>query len=430
MQRKLIVSLILMTGLLALAGGGTALLIHTRDEPESVEVIRSPLRVDAVRVEPQTVTERLTGFGTARAHRYARLTAQLAGEIVELPDHLRPGASVSRGEILIRIDDREYRKLRDQARSELASDRAQLAQLDVEAANLDRLLETAGRELASAEWEYGAVSQLHERGDASRREFEQARLAVEQIRRVHQQLQNQKDLLPTRREQLEAAVGAREAQVALAELHIEQCAVAAPFDGIVDVRHMEVGERVQPGTRLLDLLDPSQIEVPIELPVSVRDRVRVGAACALTLDASRDKIWNGQVARIAPSASDASRTFSVFVEVDNRDHAVALLPGVFVEASVAGATLENVLLLPRDLIRRQRVYVYNDGRAHHRPVQVERHLEEYSVVSGVSPGEIVITTHLDRVFDGAPVSTGEPAVIALDEPAPRPQAALRPDALP
>jgi multidrug efflux pump subunit AcrA (membrane-fusion protein) len=84
------------------------------------------------------------------------------------------------------------------------------------------------------------------------------------------------------------------------------------------------------------------------------------APCAVCpAQPSRDG-WEGRIRRIAPSADEASRTFRAFVEVNNVPGAPPLIPGLFVEAAVAGDTLHDVMLIPRGAVRKGLVYVLHD----------------------------------------------------------------------
>jgi len=81
MQRKLIVSLVSILAILGVSLGLAVWLVRTAPEAPQVEISNPPLLVKAVRVEPRDVVEPLVGYGTARAERYARLSAQVAGEV-------------------------------------------------------------------------------------------------------------------------------------------------------------------------------------------------------------------------------------------------------------------------------------------------------------------------------------------------------------
>jgi len=135
--------------------------------------------------------------------------------------------------------------------------------------------------------------------------------------------------------------------------------------------------------------------------------VAAGTACHLRLESERDAAWSGQVVRIAPAANQATRTFSLFVEVDNTRQKQPLMPGTFVRAQIDGPVWRDVLVIPRGIIQEGHVFIYERGVAQRRAVTIRRHLLDQAVVRGLNPGETVITSNLDALFDGAPVRIQE-----------------------
>ncbi len=421
MRRQLIVSFILIVILLAGGIGIAVGLVKTKPEPHTRDVARPPLLVETVVVQPQTVVEPIVGYGTARADRFARLSAQVAGEIIELGDWFKPGVEVRTGQVLLRIDEEEYNRYLERAKSMLDADRAQLAQLDIEERNLDRLIAIAKKELDIAQSDFDRVKSLFEDGESHPREFDQYHRALQQARSAHQTLENRKALLPFQRAQREANCRNRQAEVDLAQLNVDRCRIVAPFDGQINDVMVELGERVPIGRELVSLLNPDLIEVPIELPAAVRHRVRAGAPCRLAVDSTDEVAWRGRVKRISPTASETTRTFKLYVEVDNTEQAQHLVPGFFVRAVIDGPTLAYVLIVPRGAIQQGRVFVFNQGRAHSREVHVERHLLDQTVVSGLQSGEIVITSNLDALYDGVAVRLEQEPVAPDTQPIGRAQ---------
>ena len=407
MYRRVIVSLGLIAVLLGVGIVARAWLVATKPAPPRHATELPPLIVDTVKLESRTVTERLVGYGTALADRSAWITAQVAGEIVAISESLRSGARVSADEVLLRIDAREYEHDRDKARAQLAADEAQLARIVIEEQNTQRLLAIATTELEIAEREYQRVLELFEAQQTARREVDIARQAYEATRRATQTLENTLAVLPQQKAAVEAGRDEHRADLSLAELQLERCVLRAPFDGRVDAVAVDYGERVAPGQRLFAVLDPDLIELPVELPVSAANRVEVGANCTLALDSDPARGWRGRIARIAPSADAMNRTFAAFVEVDNRQQAWPLLPGTFVRAVIDGAVLESVLLVPRGCVLNERVFICEDGIARRMAVRVEQQLFDESVIQGVRPGQIVITSNLDALFDGRRVQARE-----------------------
>lgn len=417
MIRRIVLSVILSVVTLAIGAGGFLLLWRLKTEPEAIVPERSRLRVEAVRLEPDDVVVRYGGYGTARAERSATIASELAGLVTERPKVVQVGATVAIGDVLLRIDDDEYAAQLQRAESQLEADAAALAQVDVEEANARRLIRTAEDELALAEREYNRIRDLLEQNVSNPRELDAARVSVERARRTLQGIESELALIPARRKRLAAVVAQRKAEVALAGLNVRRCTIRAPFAGRIESVRVEEGEQVSPGRQLLTLLDPTWIEVPIELPVSWRKGVRVGSSVTLTLESDEDVVWQGAVDRIAPSADEQTRTFAVYVMVNgassNGDGGPPLMAGMFVRAEVAGPTLAGALLVPREAVRRRSVFVCENGVAARRTVTIEHQLQEQTAVAGLTPGTVVLTSNLDALSEGFPV---EPVLLGAEVP--------------
>lgn len=424
MTRKIIVSLILVAACLSLGGGTAYWLISNAKLAPTGEFEQKPLLVEVVRVEPQTIVEPIVGHGTAKADRYARISSQVAGEIVEIPKRIKEGAFVEADELLVRIDDRDYQAALEQAKSMLAEIAALRTQLATQEENLTRLVATARRQFESAEWNYERVRRLHGEGNAPEAEFEQAKSQYEQARLSLQQLESELNLLPDKRPELDAREQNYQANLKLALLNTERCRIKAPFSGIIDMLGVELGEMVGPGVPLLSILNDELIVVPIELAASLRTRVKVGAFCTLTMSSLPDVAWKGRVKRIGASVNQVMRTFQLYVEVENEDQQTPLVPGYFLTARIDGPTIKDAMVVPRGIVQNDRVFVYEDGKALERKVQVERQLANRSVVSGLLPGDVVITTNLDVLYEGAPVRFNPESEGAVESATSQPTAHL------
>ncbi len=403
LMRRWLLSILLISACLVAGVGIQSWLIRTAPQPARVHQDRPPLNVDGIVLRPVTKSEPLIGFGTVLAERTASVSAQVGGAVIERSPALRVGREVAAGQVLLQIDPRDYERQLERARSQIRQDEAGLAQLDQEKANLAQLQGIAANELAIAEREYTRVLDLFEVTQGSRREVDLARQALEAARRAMQTLDNSAALIPSRRAALEAALALHRADVALAELNLERCTLRAPFDGRIETVAVEAGEQVAPNQMLFTLLDPEDLEIPLELPVSQRDRVRVGTPCRVSTESRADLVWAGRVSRIAPSARADTRTFSAFVDIPRRDADQPLLPGMFVRAELEGPPLTDVLVVPRGSIIDGKVYTVSEGRARSWTVEVAQQLRNESIVRGVPEGATVIVTNLDVLYDGCPV---------------------------
>lgn len=398
------ISLALIT--LVVGAGATiaTVMYHTRPAPPQKASALPPPLVQTITIGPETVTETITGYGSARAYRSVVLTAEVGGAVMELADRLRAGSLVDADQLLIRIDERRYLQALEEKLSSAAAAEADLLRLDVEEANLKRLIGIADNEVEVTRNEERRLAALLEGEHASSREYDLARLAHSRAVRERTNYENQLALIAPRRKQLRAAHQARLAEVELARLDVEHCRIAAPFEGQIDELMVEVGEAVQRGSAMVKLIDPLRIEVPIELPVSTRPRVAIETAVTLSVDSAPELQWSGEVERASPSADERSRTFQAYVVVDNLRQETPLVPGYFLRAEVTGPTLTDVLLVPRGAIVDDHVFVVNGDRAARRGVQVERLLAERAVVTGdFAPGDRVIVTNLDVLEEGSVV---------------------------
>lgn len=404
MIRKVIVSILLAAIVLAFGGGVTAWLIKSRAKPaQEITVARAPL-VDVVTLAPEDVREILHGYGSARADRQATLAAEVSAAVVELVGGLQEGVAVSEGQLLVRLDDREYVQQLHEAQAAVQAKQAELDQHQVERSNLSSLLEIATADLKLNRDDLDRVSKLFEQGNAPKKEFDDTRLRYQASLRAKQMLDNQFALLQPNLLRLQSEHTAAEARVERAELNIERCRIVAPFDGSVASLAIDVGDKVRVGSEILKLVNLDRIEIPVQLPVSKRPRTDAGASVALRVESMPDTVWNGSVARIAPLADERSRTFEVYVEVDNRDQATPLLPGYFVKAEVDGPIIAGALVVPRQSLIGDHIFVINGGQAHERGIHVVRHLGDQAAIAGdIAPGDRVITTNLDMLFDGASV---------------------------
>jgi multidrug resistance efflux pump len=402
--KRAVVSLVLIVLALVVSVLVAYHLVTTKPLPARQALAPHPPLVRVLPLVERDIEQTFVGYGSARADRQATLAAEVAGEVVEIGEGINDGSEVRQGQVLLRIDRREYEQRLAAAQHGVAELDAELARLDVEEQNIRRLMAIARREVDVNEDEYNRLSTLYEKGEASKTEFNFARLAYDRSLRESEVLGNRLALIEPGRASARAARAARLAEAELARLQVERCRIVAPFDGQISELMVEVGDRVMPGTPVARVTCLDVIEVPVELPVSVRPEIATGAACVLTVDSNPSLSWKGKVDRLAPVADERSRTFAAYVEVDNRVQSTPLIPGYFLAAQVRGPLLAGVLAVPRGAIVNDSLFVVNGDCAHERRVHVDTVVGEIAVVSGeIGPGDLVVLTNLDKLYDGAPV---------------------------
>ncbi|MDQ0139743.1 efflux RND transporter periplasmic adaptor subunit [Cupriavidus necator] len=219
-----------------------------------------------------------------------------------------------------------------------------------------------------------------------------------------------------------ASVVSAQANARAAEVAVEQTVVRAPFDGVVLVKHANVGDNITPFSAAADtkgaivtIADMETLEVEADVAESNIARIRVDQPCELLLDALPGLRLAGQVARIVPTVDRSKATVLVKVRFIDRDPRV--LPDMsakiaFLSRAATARDRQPVVAVQPAAVAtrdgRQVVYVVRDGKAHEMTVKTGDKLGELVAVQGVKPGDVVVLSPGDRIGDGSRVTTAKP----------------------
>jgi membrane fusion protein, heavy metal efflux system len=331
--------------------------------PLSLNAVKRAGIVVAPAASGTSVTEiRLPGVVEPNAYRQVVVTPLVAGRVTKVGPAL--GASVRRGQTLAEI----YSPALAEAQTRYVSARAMLNAHD--------------RELQRAR-------KLVEIGAASRQELE----------KIHAEHAAQTAAVQSARSQLEllGVSGPALDNMASGRRVSATTNVPAPIDGVVTERGANVGLNVDPATRLFTVVDLSTVWVVADLYEKDFSRVRVGNEAAITTSARPDLTLRGRVSYIDPQVSADTRTAKVRIEVPNTGGELRL--GMYTDVVVAGASGMSTPRVPRNAVQnvgdRTVVYLANPKKP---AMFVEREIrlgqtsgEQVEVVSGVQPGDIVVT---------------------------------------
>nr|WP_216621334.1 efflux RND transporter periplasmic adaptor subunit [Cupriavidus necator] len=219
-----------------------------------------------------------------------------------------------------------------------------------------------------------------------------------------------------------ASVVSAQANARAAEVAVEQTVVRAPFDGVVLVKHANVGDNITPFSAAADtkgaivtIADMETLEVEADVAESNIARIRVDQPCELLLDALPGLRLAGQVARIVPTVDRSKATVLVKVRFVDRDARV--LPDMsakiaFLSRAATAQDRQPVVAVQPAAVAtrdgRHVVYVVRDGKAHEMTVRTGDKLGELIAVQGVKPGDVVVLSPGDRIGDGSRVTTAKP----------------------
>ncbi|MEM9727189.1 MAG: efflux RND transporter periplasmic adaptor subunit [Myxococcota bacterium] len=370
-----------------------------QDEVEEPEVIR-PVRYEVV--EGVDSGTRQTYSGVAQSGQESRLSFQVSGQVLELP--INVGDVVKKGDTIARIDPADYALQLQNAQATAAQSRAQ-----------ER----------NAKATYERTRQLYENQNASRQDLDADRTAYDSAK---------------------AGLASANQQVRLRQRQLNYCHLQAPEPGTIATVDIEVNEYVQAGALVATLLAGDQIEVKVSVPSSVIRNITRGDDAQVRFNVLGGTVLPGKVTEVGVASMGGATTFPVTVRLTEGQDQVRSGMTADVTFSFASATGAPKYALPLSAVGEDRegrfVFLLDDvseglGTVRRAPVEVgEMRSDGIEVREGVSPGDMVVTAGVSRIYDGLQVRVpekpgSEPSNVAPPSPgmpaAPDPTMAKEPE---
>jgi len=242
------------------------------------------------------------------------LGARVAGHIAAIV----PGdnAVIGKGEVIFKIDDGDYKIAVDAARTRIATEEATIARIGRQVSAQVSAVEQAGANLASAEaglkragLDFDRQQTLNTKGFASHATFEQSEAARDQgiagVKAAQAAYDNARDMVEvTRAQQAEAQAQLAElkTQLAKAERDLDFTDVRAPVDGTFSNRMVNVGDYINVGQRLANIVPLDDVFIDANFKETQLKRIRPGQPVTISVDAYGHRKFSGIVDSISPAA--------------------------------------------------------------------------------------------------------------------------------
>ncbi len=374
----------LALGLVALGAVGLAVL--TLSKPPMAQRRPQPVlplvRTVTVEVEPLPVV--VEGEGTVSPLRRSVLSSEVRGRVVYVSPRLVSGGMVAKGEVLVRVEDRDYHLALTLARAK-----------------------------------------VKEAETAFQRTQEDAAAALEEWRRY----EGAKGLEPPplvahlpQLEEAKAKLAAARAQLAQAELDLKRTTITAPYRGRISAKYVDLGQYLRAGDRVAEIYGTEAAEVVVHLEDDALAWIKVpgltqrggrgSPAKVYTLFSGKRVSWPGRVMRALGELDPRTRMVPVVVRVAKPFATQPpLAPGMFVKVEIHGVTLAKAVRLPRAALRQGGVVWVVDAKGvlRFRKVEVARFYDDQALIrSGLAQGEQVVVTPLEAVTDGMSVRVVQP----------------------
>lgn len=363
--------ILLILGIPGLAIIAAIAMMSLREKPPEKERIELDPLVEVLVLEAMTTNFEVRSQGTVRPRTETILSAEVSGTITRISPKFVAGGVFQANEVLMRIDPTNYSVALKQAE-------ALVAQRQIEFDGAKKLKSQGYR----AEAEYASAV---------------------------------------------AALASAKAEQVRAQRNLERTYIRLPYEGIVRAKESDLGQFVNPGSRLgvTFATDYAEVRLPltdldlafVNLP-GAAEIAETGAVDgpAVTLSAIRKgqaTEWPARIVRTEGVVDEKSRVTYAVARIDDpyRLHSggAALPMGTFVSASIEGAAVSGIFRAPNAAIRGadQVLLVDGDNTVNIRSVEIVRTDSEFSYFRGVTGGEKIVTSALEAPIDGMRVRTTE-----------------------
>jgi RND family efflux transporter MFP subunit len=404
---------------------GAVYFIRTKPSPEIRPPAEPVLSVRFQTAEESEIRIELVTQGVVEPIRTVQLATEVGGTVVEVPSGRKAGNLVQKGDLLLRLDARDYQNTLDQALATVTQLEAsqEMLQTNVEADRERKAILTRSLELARKE--HQRLQALYADGETvSISAVETAEQAVNQTQTQWVQVDQALRLAVPREKELKSQLQAARAAVKRAERNVARCEIRAPFHGRITESMVEIDSYVQPGMPVFRVADDQSLEIPVSLPASdVRQWLPFASGSAGNEDPAwfpplpplpvevrwagdRDvHTWTGTLDRLV-QLDATTRTVNAAVRLTGdqlrTSSAFPLTAGMFCEVRIQGKTLSNVFVLPRVAVTFDgKVYISDQSRLKTVPVEVVRSQKDQVMVrGGLQPGDQVVVTRLVAPLEG------------------------------
>ena len=355
---------------------------------------RPAVLVEVQEAQPEDINLLVSGQGNVMAKHTTNLVAQVSGQVIEIAPNFHNGGYFNQGDMIVKIDPKDYQVALQNAKANLAQAKAALAE------------ESARAKVAKEEWESLQLGEIPALG-----------LREPQVASAV------------------AAVQSAEAAVAKAQRDLDRTVIRAPFAGLLQSKNVDLGQFVNVSNQIAEMMGTETAEVRV--PLSDRDLAFLNLPSnAQETDFPRVRLssfvagekyeWQGRLVRSEGVLDSNSRVIYGVVEVQdpyNREgqtHEEILRFGRFVQLEIEGKYVENVYRIPRYALNTDgNVWLVGEERRLQRQhVEVLRAEENQVIVSdGLNAGDKVVLTQLANALPSMKVRLpGDPLPQQMEGP--------------
>jgi multidrug efflux pump subunit AcrA (membrane-fusion protein) len=338
--------------------------------------------------------------GTVKSRTTATVSSRIMGRILAL--HVREGSHVEAGQVIAELDDQDTAAQLRRAEAGLAEAEASLVEVDraIVAAAAAKAAAEAQRDLAAST--LARYQRLLDRKSVAPQEYDQVAAQQKAAAAGVERAGAEGQVVQSKYQQILARIEAARAEIAGIQIMRGYARITAPFAGIVTVKHMDVGSMATPGAPLVTLEDSHRYWLEAVVPASQVGGLKPKQSLRVAVEAAG---YSGPatVSEIVPVADPATRTTQVRLDLPDSG---GLRAGLFGRIWVPVGRRQSIEVARGAVVERgelQGVYVVGqDSIARFRLIRTGATRQgAVEVLAGLSPGEQVVLSGVERVTDGA-----------------------------
>jgi RND family efflux transporter MFP subunit len=361
----------------------------------------APIEVKTARAEARQVERSIAVTGSLQPDEVTTVSSEVPGRVATLAVDF--GQTVRKGQIIAELDTQELSLQLDRSRATLAQAMARIGMTPGTSAEPDSTPASrqAKAQMEDARSKYDNAAKLVKTGDVSAERFTELEKAYRARQAAYEATMD--DL----RTQM-AAISSLRAELKLAEKRLRDAHVVAPFDAIVQTKHVSPGQYIKENVAIYTLVKASPLRLRVEIPESAVSQVKLGTTIVFTTEAVPGAQFQAVVRELNPALDNRSRTLTAEARLLTQD--ARLRPGSFVQVRLVTDKAFAVVAIPSAAVYTvaglNKFFSIQGGKAveHKIPEILGRNGWVEMPAGALEAGAEVATTRVAQLSDGAAVN--------------------------